>query len=301
VDIRRLIGNSGLMMTLSFIIALATGGFPGDLFLSNSDIAMASLMVMMSISLTNLKMRGLRVGKHRGAIVRAFLLSFGLSSGATVLLAFLFVGDLRAGWMFVAAVPSAVSLVAFTYLMKGDLEPTLVSTAVLYVISLGLTPLLTFILLGEAVNASVLLSYVVLLLLMPILISRPLRRLNIPPHGRTAAVNVALFVLILAVAGPNRSIFFHEWGLLAGLIAVATVRIFGIGLLWDRYLWYRGAPREQRVPEVLFSTHRNNGMAATLAIALVGTEAAVPATICVVVDIAWLILLSHFVFRKEGP
>ena len=290
-------GNSALMMTLSFITALALGGFPEDLPLTNGNIAMLALMVMMSLSLTNLRLRGLRVGVHSRSIVRAFLLSMVLASGVCVLVSFLFEGDLRAGWIMVAAVPSAVSVVPFTYLMKGDLEPTLVSTAVIYVAALAFTPLLTFIFLGEAVEVMVLVTYVAILLLLPMAISRPLRMLEIDPRDRTAMINVAFFVLIVAVAGPNRDIFFNDWRLLSILLAAAVVRIFGVGLLWDRYLRGKKVERGRRVPEVLFSSHKNTGMAATLAIALLGPEAAVPATVCAVVDIAWLIYLSHWVFK----
>ncbi len=297
VDPRRLLGNSALMMTLSFITALALGGFPEDLPLTNGNIAMLSLMVMMSLSLTNLRLRGLRVGDHSRSIVRAFLLSMVLASGVCVLVSFLFEGDLRAGWIMVAAVPSAVSVVPFTYLMKGDLEPTLVSTAVIYVAALAFTPLLTFLFLGEAVEVMVLVTYVAILLLLPMAISRPLRLLEIDPRDRTAMINVAFFVLIVAVAGPNRDIFFNDWRLLSILLAAAVVRIFGVGLLWDRYLRGKKVERGRRVPEVLFSSHKNTGMAATLAIALLGPEAAVPATVCAVVDIAWLIYLSHWVFK----
>jgi BASS family bile acid:Na+ symporter len=299
MDPRRILGSSAIMMTLSFITAMAMGGFPKDTILNNSDIATISLVVMMSVSLANLKLRELRLATHSSAILRAFFLSAVLSSGSTMLLAFLFQGDLRAGWIMVAAAPSAVSLVAFTYLMKGDLEPTLVSTAALYLIALMFTPLITLVFLGESVDPVVLLTYIGLMILLPMFISRPLRRLNVRPESRTIMVNLSLFVLIVAVAGPNREIFFHEWGILAGLLAVAVFKIFGIGLLWDRYLRFRHVSRERRVPEVLFATHKNNGMAATMAIALVGPEAAVPATVCVVIDIIWLISLSNFIF-KDG-
>lgn len=301
MDLRGLLGNSALMMTLSFITALVIGGFPDDIALTNGNIAMLSLMVMMSLSLTNLRLRGLKVSDHYSSILRAFALSMVLASGTSVLIAFLFEGELRAGWIMVAAVPSAVSVVPFTYLMKGELEPTLVSTAVIYLSALAFTPLLTFLLLGEAVDVMLLVTYVAILLLLPMMLSRPLRLLNIDPKDRTAMVNIAFFMLIVAVAGPNRDIFFNDWKVLSILLVAALARIFGIGLLWDRHLRGKKVARGRRVPEVLFSSHKNTGMAATLAIALLGPEAAVPATVCAVVDIAWLIFLSRFVFNDEGP
>lgn len=300
MDPRRILGNSAIMMSLSFVTALAIGGFPTGLALTNSNIAMLSLMVMMSLSLTNLQLKGLRVRDHASAIGRALMLSMVLASGTTLLIAFMFQGDLRTGWIIVAAVPSAVSVVPFTYLMKGDLEPTLVSSAALYFLALGLTPLITFLFLGQAVDVLLLLSYVGLLILLPLAISRPLRRMNIDKGNKAAIINVAFFVLIVAVAGPNRQVFFGDWTLLSVLLAAAILRIFGLGMLWNWYLQRKGVDRARRVPEVLFSTHKNTGMAATLAIALMGPAVAVPATVCAVVDIAWLIFLSHTLF-KERP
>jgi BASS family bile acid:Na+ symporter len=302
MDVLRILGNSALMLTLSFITALATGGFPSGIALTNSNIAMITLVIMMSISLTNLRLRGLRVRDHAVPVRRAFLLSMVLASGATVLIAFLYEGDLRAGWIIAAAVPSAISVVPFTYLMKGDLEPTLVSTAALYLIALAYTPLLALVFLGQAIDVTLLLTYVGLLIILPICASRPLRRLNIPSNCKSAAVNVTFFVLIVAVAGPNRQIFFQDFALLSGLLAAAVLKIFGIGLLWNWYLKRKNVPHGRRVPEVLFSSHKNTGMAATLAIALIGPAAAVPATVCATVDIAWMIFLSHVVFRnKDAP
>ncbi len=301
VDLRRLLGNSALVMTLSFITALALGGFPDELPLTNGNIAMFSLVVMMSLSLTNLKLGGLRVQDHARPIARAFLLSMVLASGASVLISFLFEGDLRSGWILVAAVPSAISVIPFTFIMKGDLEPTVVSTTLLYIAALAFTPLLTFLFLGEAVEVMVLVTYIGILLLLPLAISRPLSKLEIDPRDRTVMINIALFVLFVAIAGPNRDIFFNDWRLLAALLAAAFVRIFGIGLLWDRYLRRKKVERGRRVPEVMFSSHKNTGLAATLAITLLGPEAAVPATVCAVVDIAWLIFLSHMVFRDQVP
>ncbi|OPX63728.1 MAG: hypothetical protein A4E29_00189 [Methanomassiliicoccales archaeon PtaB.Bin134] len=41
-------------------------------------------------------------------------------------------------------------------------------------------------------------------------------------------------------------------------------------------------------------------MAAALAIALLGEVAAMPATICMTVDIAWLIYLSHYIYPHDS-
>jgi bile acid:Na+ symporter, BASS family len=298
-----ILANNPIMMVLAFITAMVVGGFPGDIFLTNSNIAMLSLIVMMSLSLTSLRLRGLKLRDHALPIRNAFLLSFVLSTGTTIAMSYLFKGDVRDGWIIMAAVPSAVSIVPFTYLLGGDLDSTLVSSASLYIFALAATPLVTLVFLGTAVDVMTLLGYVGYLILLPMIASRLLRRVDIRPHQKAMAINVAFFVLVVAVAGPNRNVFFGDPVILAGLVMVAFVRLFGVGLVTNWYLVRKKAPRTRRVPEVLFASYKNTGMAATLAIALIGPTAAVPATVCTLVDIVWLIFLSKSLFNpsKSDP
>ena len=71
MDVLRILGNSALMLT-SFITALATGGFPSGIALTNNT-SPHHPAIMMSISLTNLRLRGLRVRDHAVPVRRAFL------------------------------------------------------------------------------------------------------------------------------------------------------------------------------------------------------------------------------------
>jgi BASS family bile acid:Na+ symporter len=294
-----ILANSSVMMVLAFITAMVIGGFPGGIVLTNSNIATLSLIVMMCLSLTSLRLRGLKLKDHAIPIRNAFMLSFVLSTGMTIALSYLFQGDIRDGWIIMAAVPSAVSIVPFTYLLKGDLDSTLVSSASLYLIALAATPLVTLVFLGTPVDVMTLLGYVGYLILLPMVVSRLLRQVDIRPHQKSMAINVAFFVLIVAIAGPNRNVFFGDPVILTGLIAAALIRQFGIGLIWNWYLVRKNAPRSRKVPEVLFVSYKNTGMAATLAIALIGPAAAVPATVCTLVDIVWLIFLSKSLFSPS--
>jgi bile acid:Na+ symporter, BASS family len=299
VRFRDVLSNNALMMIIAFIIAMLLGGFPEINWLTNSNIAMLSLMVMMSISLTNLKFRELDVKDHLRPIGIAFFLSFILSSGTTILMAYLFQGDIRDGWILEAAVPSAVSVIPFCYILKGNLESTMVASAALYIVALAVTPLFTLLFIGEAVSLSTLVGYVGLLILIPILISRPLRYLRLTSQDKSIGINIAFFVLVVAIAGANRGVFFGDPILLAGLLMVAIVRTFGIGIGLNLFWRRKGVPRGDRIPQVLFSTHKNTGMAAALSVVLISQQAAIPATICMTVDIAWLIFVSRFMFPHK--
>ena len=98
----RILTNNPVIMILAFLAAMITGGFPGGIALTNSNIAMVSLIVMMSLSLTSLRLRGLKLKDHSVPIRNAFLLSFVLSTGTTIAMSYLFQGDIRDGWIIMA-------------------------------------------------------------------------------------------------------------------------------------------------------------------------------------------------------
>jgi BASS family bile acid:Na+ symporter len=112
-------------------------------------------------------------------------------------------------------------------------------------------------------------------------------------------MNLAFFVLIFAVAGSNRSAFVNE-PLMVLVISVCCIgRTFGTGLLTEFSLRTRKVPRGERVHMVLFSSYKNLGLTATLAIALFEPLVAVPATICIVFEVMWVIFLLRYYERAS--
>lgn len=281
------------MLAAAFVVAILFGGFPEVLGVKNSNISLLSLGIMMSLSLISLQFRGLDVRAHRGAMFRAFVLSFVVSSGVTIALAHLFQGDLRDGWIMVAAVPSAVSVIPFTYMLRGRLEATLVSSAALYMVALLLTPLITLLFLGQAVSPTTVLWYVAVLILLPTVISRFLRPLNMKDETRHIIINIAFAALVITVVGTNRGVFLGEPLVLISLLIVALARTFGVGIAYDVVARRCGVAREQRVPELLFATYKNTGMAAAMSMVLLGPAAAVPAAVLMSAEIPWLIYITR--------
>jgi BASS family bile acid:Na+ symporter len=281
------------MLAAAFVVAVLFGGFPEVLGVKNSNISLLSLGIMMSLSLISLQFRGLDVRAHRGAMFRAFVLSFVVSSGVTIALAHLFQGDLRDGWIMVAAVPSAVSVIPFTYMLRGRLEATLVSSAALYMVALLLTPLITLLFLGQAVSPTTVLWYVAVLILLPTVISRFLRPLNMKDETRHIIINIAFAALVITVVGTNRGVFLGEPLVLISLLIVALARTFGVGIAYDVVARRCGVAREQRVPELLFATYKNTGMAAAMSMVLLGPAAAVPAAVLMSAEIPWLIYITR--------
>lgn len=294
--VRDLLGNNSLVLAVALVIALICGGFPETNYITNKDIAMISLCLMMCFSLCNIKLAGLNPKLYSKDILKAFFLCMILGVAVTVLISFFFEGDIRHGWILEAAVPSAVSVIPFTALLLGNMKSSIVSSTVIYFAALVATPLITLIFLGEAINPQTLLKYIAILIIVPLIVSRFMRRLHIPPAAGAITINLLFAVLVIAIAGSNNYVFFGEPVLLVSLLIAAAIRTFGVGISLNAYLKKKGEPREDRVPEILFATHKNTGMAGALAVILIGDAAAIPAAVCMTVDIVWLIYVSKFMF-----
>lgn len=291
-----MLSNSSLMMLTALALALSFGGFPSDLPLASGDIAMLSLIVMLTISLSSIDLKNIRIGPHKRDVTRAFVLSFIISTGLTLAMAFLFEGDIRSGWILEAAVPPAISVISFSCLWGGNAESTTVSLVVAYITSLALTPIITLLFLGEAVSETILLYYIGILIVVPLACSRMVRMARIPVAYKNMMINVAFFVLVVAVAGASRDKLFTAGTAIIALAIVAILRTFGIGLLYHHHCKTHGRSRKDAVAETLFVTYKNTGMAASLALVLVGAEAAMPMAVCMVVEIFWLIFADKVLF-----
>ena len=278
------------MMILGLLLGLVLGGFPWF----TKEISMGSLALLMTISLSNVKLGETRGKDHVKDALLALALNYGLLT--IVILAFGSVFDQKLRWGFVlmAAAPSAISIVPFTTILGGRTSRALFSTAVNYIAALGLMPAISLLLIGSAVSVESLITSLVLLIGMPMALSRGVMRLNPPKSASTIVMNIAFAVLIFAVAGSNRDAFFGDLAVVAAIAVVCVIRTFGTGLGVEFVLRRLGMPKEDRVLSVLFSSYKNLGLTATLAIALFEPVVAVPATIGIVLEVVWVIFLLRF-------
>lgn len=283
------------MVSLGAILGAATGGFPGSYA---TPVATVALVLAMTFSLADVRFAGLSVRAEARAFGRAFVWNYVVLSGLIVALGFLYADpSLRNGWIVMAAGPSAIAVIPLTTTLHGNARNALVSTALLYVAALGLYPGLTLAFAGQAMDVGQLAVQIVIQIVLPLAASRPLAQHAALGRHRQGIVNVSFFVLVFAIIGINRSVFFQSPELVAGLAAGAFVRTWVIGLVAYVVSGRMGATREQRVSDTLFATLKNLALAALVALALFGPLAAMPAIVCLFFEIAWLVPMQRLFQR----
>jgi len=278
---------------------LVLGLLVGDPLASAKEIGTVALIVAMTLALTQVRLGGLSGRTEMRAFLPAIAWNYVVLTGLILGFAFLTPDpDLRAGWVVMAAVPSAIAVVPLTSIAKGNVRSTLVSTALLYILSLVLVPVITLAFAGRAPPLTDLAFQTFLQIGLPLLVSRALLRWAAIERVRPVGVNVSFFVLVTMVAGANR-LAFADLGLVLSLSGAAILRTFGIGLAVTALAWILRRSREERIAWTMFASFKNLGLTALLALSLFGPLAAIPAIVNLLFEIMWLSSLP-FVFRSRA-
>ncbi len=285
-----------VMMVLGLLLGLLTGGLPA----LTKEASMASLAVLMTLSLSTVSLVEARGKEHLRHSVWALILNYGILTSLILVISLFFEGEYRWGWVLMAAAPSAVSVVPFTTILGGKTSKALFSTALNYVVALAVMPAITLILIGSAVSTMSLITSLLLLIVLPMAASRLVMRLRISKPLNTSMMNICFALLIFAVTGANRDAFIGEPVAMLAISAACLIRTFGTGLGTEFILRKANVRKDERTAYVLFASYKNLGLTATLAIALFEPAVAVPATICIVFEVVWVIFLLRYYPRAPA-
>lgn len=286
--------NFPLMVAAGLVLGLLTGGFPASL---SGTVQQATLIVAMAFSLTEISFRGVSPVAELRGLALSTAMTYGLLGSVAITFGLLSPDpEIRSGWILVGAVPPAVGVVPITSLLRGNVRSALISDAVLYFVGLVAVPGLSLVFLGESVPVQTLALQTLLLIGVPIVVSRPLRRWRSVDEVRSSSVCLAFFVLVFAIAGSTRATLLGEPNLAAGLSLLAAVRTFGLGLLVLAAGRVLRATRDTQIAAVTFAGFKNLGLTVVLAFTVFGSLASLPAIVALIFETVWMSLLP-FVFR----
>lgn len=276
------------MVASGLAVGLATGGFPAY----SRELSQLFLIVAMTFSLTEISFAGISPRAELRGLLLSLGLSYGLLSGLLLVYAALSPEPaIHDGWVLMAAVPPAVAVVPITSYLRGDTRRSLISLALLYLLGLALVPGITIAFTHESVPVGDLVLQTVLLIGLPMAISRPLRRWRRTNGIRGAVVSVSFFVLVIAIAGSTRDQLLGRPELLASLALLAFGRTFAVGGGTLAVAKALRAARDEQVAAAAFASFKNLGLTVVLAFAVFDPLATLPSIVSLVFEILWLAAL----------
>ena len=293
----RLLKNSNFIFLIAFLLGLFSGGFASML----KEYILPALVLIMSLSTTQITLTELtRAKNYLWDILLVFVINYLFLSGLILLANDLLIKDhdLYVGFVVMAAIPSAVAVLPFTYLLRGEMMVSLMGSACLYLLALVVAPLISLQLLDVArIEPLKLVTVLIQMILVPFLISRLILKWKGFRHVRentNLLVNLAFFLIIYAVIGMNRSVFLKHFDILIIVSLVAFLRTFVSGHIVDLLSRLVGTDRERRMSYVLFGSFKNLGLAAAIAIVLFNERAAIPAAVAIPFELLFFIWFNYF-------
>lgn len=273
---------------------------------SASTIMMVALIAQMSVALDGIQFNREDFGRMRKPILVNLVCCFGINTGITLLTGLLFMDNhaLWVGWVMLSSVPCAVSVVPSALYLKADPKLAVLSLTVIYVIAIGLTPLITHMLIGDSVNPLEVLKYILMFILIPFIITIPLKRLHLKQAPKTLFINVMMFILVFAGLGSRQEFVFSEPAVVLALIVACVFRIFVVSTVFVLAMKKLKRSRENSLNYVTFTYWKNSGMSASLTMGLFAAtmpEAVLPCVVSLIVEAVWFAILTKYMDRLWPP
>ncbi|GAI29806.1 unnamed protein product, partial [marine sediment metagenome] len=171
--------------------------------------------------------------------------------------------DVWLGLLVITAMPPAISVVPFSYMLGGNMVFALIGTTGLYLAALGLTPAIMMLLLGaDFLRPVELMLILVQLIVIPLVISRILLSKGLAQsieRWRDTAVNWCVFIVNFTIIGLNRQILFDQPDVLLKVVIIAAAVTFGIGHAINYIAGKLHIDWPTRISWMVMSTRKNSG------------------------------------------
>ena len=268
-------------------------------------ILMLVLIIQMTLSLDGLSFRKDDFKDDAKGILINVICCFVVNTGLTLITGLFFIDDtaLWYGWIMLSSVPCGVSVVSAALLMKGNTKLAVLSLTVIYIIALGLTPLITHLLIGSAVSPLEVLRYILMFILIPFILTIPLKRLHLPRMPKVIGINLMMMLMIFIGLGSRREYIFTEPSVVMWIVIACVFRIFIFSTVLTVTLKRLDTDRSAAITHISMAFWKNSGMATSMCMALLATtypSAVLPCIISLVMEAAWFAIFNALV-KKIWP
>jgi len=210
--------------------------------------------------------------------------------------------ELWTGFVVLAAVPPAVAVTPFSYILKGNTFFSLIGMVAAYLAALVLTPLIMVIFIGVSFLDPVKLTLMLVqLILVPLIVSRLLRLTRWVRHIETwrgTILNWSFFLVVFTIIGLNQQVLFEQLDVVLRIAIVAIVFTFVLGHIVRFIARIMHVSRETTVSLMLMGTQKNFALASAIALNLFSERASIPSAISIVFAIFYIVWLGFYLKRR---
>ncbi len=300
--ISRLFRNRNFIFILAIVLALTVG----QVAVWTEPLLLPALAVAMTLATTSITNRDfVSIKSAPRPILISLLLNYVIMGGIMLLMTRWLINDseIWAGFVTIAAIPPATSVVPFSYMLGGNIVFSLIGETGLYLAALGLTPGIMMLFLGtNLLNPVKLMLTLVQVIIIPLAVSRLLLFTGLTQRiakWRDTAVNWCYFITIFTIIGLNRQVFFTQPDVLLKVAIIAITVTFGLGHAISFITRKLHIDRQTSISLMVMGTRKNTALASVIAIAFLGDRAAFPSAILAMLSTLYIIWLGFYLKKRN--
>ncbi|MBR4227435.1 MAG: hypothetical protein IKR86_11920 [Candidatus Methanomethylophilaceae archaeon] len=274
------------------VCALALSLVLDTVDIPSSELIVVALMIQMTLSMDGLRFSKDDISEQRNGMLFSMLLCYGVNTLITLAIGAMFIpfyAPMWYGWVLLASMPCAISVVTAAVLMRGDLNVAVVAVASTYVAGILVAPLVSFTLIGDAVNPLEILKYIVLFIVVPAIITIPLRRLRLSSRMKVPVIDLMMAIMLFLSVNANHGYLVSYPDVFLVVIAAVILRLVAL-IAVSRIIMRRLRVRRGSVPVYhVLCVWKNTGLSVSMCMILLsGTpESVIPCFVCMIVESLW--------------
>lgn len=267
----------------------------------SSILIIVVLMVQMTLSMDGLRLSVSDLRDNSRDAILSVILTFIVNTAVTLAIGAIFIPTERSiwyGWVILASMPCAVAVVTAAMLTSERVDTSFVGVTATYLAGIAITPVLSFILIGDAVNPLEILKYIVLFILIPLILSRPLGRLELKRTVKVPIINMMMFIMIFLSVNSNHEYITSEPGFILGIFAVVVLRVLLLMLFTHIILKVAKVPDDRRTVLLVMGVWKNTGLSVSMCMLLLSStpESVIPCFLSMIVECIWFSIVTR---KKE--
>ena len=264
----------------------------------SSTLIIVVLMVQMTLSMDGLKLSLKDIKENNRDAIISVLMTYVLNTLVTLFIGALFLPVNEAiwyGWVMLASMPCAIAVVMAAVITKENLNVSFVGVTATYVVGIVVTPLLSFALIGDAVNPLEILKYLILFIVIPLILSRPLERFNLPRTVKVPIINLMMFIMIFLSVNSNRGFLIDDVTFAGLILIVAIFRVVMLSVLSHFALKAVKVPNDRRTTMMVMGVWKNTGLSVSMSMLLLAStpESVIPCFMSMMVECIWFSIITR--------
>ena len=264
----------------------------------SSTLIIVVLMIQMTLSMDGLKLSLNDIKENRKDVIISVLMTYALNTLITLAIGAIFIPmneGIWYGWVILASMPCAIAVVTAAVLTRENIEVSFVGVSATYIIGIVVTPLLSFALIGDAVNPLEILKYLLLFIIIPLILSRPIGKLNLPRTVKVPIINMMMFIMIFLSVNSNRGFLIDDVTFAGIILVVAILRVVALTVLSRIIIRVAKVPNDRRTILTVMGVWKNTGLSVSMSmLLLVSTpESVVPCFMSMMVECIWFSMVTR--------